>query len=176
MIRWISHLDDLGMSDIVVDPKSYLSTVSTWFRTHRGIGPYYAYHPPCNFSRSDELAHIDEDEDFCLVGPGAKRGLEYVFPNIKFNEQLMEEYIISIKHNQMEFFDFKNKDLHYYTENLERGGRLTTFGVEITFCQFNCFLAIKDNDKAQTKRMLPLTFESFEKIADRLKYPSILSF
>jgi hypothetical protein len=176
MIRWINHLDELGMSKIVINTDSNLESVSNWFRTHHGIGPYYAYHPPCNFSRCDILSHIDEDEDFCLVGPGAKRGLEYVFPKVRFNESLLEEYVIAIKKNQFNFFNFKKDDLYYYKENLERGGRLTTFGVEITFCQFNCFLSIKDNPKAQTKRILPLTFESFELIAKSLKTPDILIF
>jgi hypothetical protein len=170
MIRWMDHLDKLGMSDVVLNKDNTLSDVCNWFRSHRGIGPYFAYHPPCNFSRCEDLNHIDEDEDFCLVGPGAKRGLEYVFPDIKFsNEKIMEEYIVSIKHHQFDFFEFSGDDKKFYMDNLERGGKLTTFGTEITFCQFNCFLSIKDNDKAQEKRMLPLTFDSFVRIAEDLK-------
>ena len=167
MIRWMAHLDDLGMSDVVQNPNNKLGDVCDWFRSHRGIGPYFAYHPPCNFSRSAELAHIDEDDDYCLVGPGAKRGMEFVFPDVKFsNEKIMEEYVLAVRTHQHEFFEFNSDQEHeFYRNNLERGGNLTTFGAEIVFCQFNCYQSIKDNDKAQTKRMLPLTFESFEKIA-----------
>ena len=170
MIRWMAYLDTLGMSEVVQNRDNGLREVCEWFRSHRGIGPYFAYHPPCNFSRSSELPHIDEDEDYCLVGPGAKRGLEYVFPDVKFgNEKIMEDYIVSIKHNQFEFFEFKDEDtLNHYKSNLEYGGRLTTFGTEITMCQFNCYHSIRDNDKAQTKRMLPLTFAAFEKIQEDL--------
>ena len=170
MIRWMEHLDDLGMSEVVMNKNNTLRDVCEWLRSHRGIGPYFAYHPPCNFSRSVELSHIDEDQDYCLVGPGAKRGMEFVFPNVKFsNEQIMEDYIVAIKHHQFEFFQFENEQqLNYYKGNLENGGKLTTFGTEITFCQFNCYQAIKDNDKAQTKRMLPLTFDAFKKISEDL--------
>lgn len=171
MIRWIEELDRLGMSAEVINKDNKLSNVCDWLKTHRGIGPYFAYHPPCNFSRSSELNHIDEDDDYCLVGPGAKRGLEFVFPSVKFkNDVIMENYILSIRDHQHDFFDFKNaEEKKFYVDNLERGGRLTTFGTEITFCQFACYDAIKNNEKAQIKRMLPLTFDSFVHIAEDLE-------
>jgi|GEM_PF-3283934 len=170
MIRWIEELDRQGMSDVVQNPESKLKDVCDWLLQHRGIGPYFSYHPPCNFSRSIDLSHIDEDEDYCLVGPGAKRGLEFVFPDVKFsNNSIMEKFIVSVKKHQYEFFDLKDSDLFWFQNNLERGGKLTTFGTEITFCQFNCFLGIKDNPKAQEKRMLPLTFDSFFDIASQIE-------
>lgn len=172
MTRWISYLDDIGMSEVVINPNSTLKHVCEWLREHRGIGPYFAYHPPCNFSRCDNLPNIDEDENYCLVGPGAKRGLEYVFPDVNFkNNDIMEEYIVEIKKNQHEFFDFSifnDADL-WYKSNLERNGNLTTFGTEITFCQFNVFLSIANDHKAQQKRILPLTFDSFVDIAEKLE-------
>lgn len=170
MIRWMAHLDDLGMSKVVQDPNNKLGDVCNWFATHRGIGPYFSYHPPCNFSRCDDLPNIDEDDNYCLVGPGAKRGLEFVFPQVKFkNNEIMEAYILAVRDHQHEFFEMNDSEAAFYKENLERGGNLTTFGTEITFCQFNCFLGIMDNDKAQTKRMLPLTFDAFVDIAEDLK-------
>lgn len=170
MVRWILHLDEQGMSDVVIDKNNKLHDVCDWLLQWRGIGPYFGYHPPCNFSRDPDLAHIDEDDDYCLIGPGAKAGMEYVFPDVKFkNNKILEEYILAIRDHQHEFFEFKDDDQEYYRLNLERGGNLTTFGVEITFCQFNCFLGIKDNPKAQEKRILPLTFKAFEKIAEDLE-------
>ena len=53
--------------------------------------------------------------------------------------------------------------------NLERDGNLTTFGTEITFCQFSVFLDIRDNPVAQQKRMLPLRFDEYFDIADVLQ-------
>ncbi len=169
MIRWITHLDNLGMSQVVQNPNNKLGDVCNWFLTHRGIGPYFAYHPPCNFSRCEDLPNIDEDDDYCLVGPGAKRGLEYVFPEVKFNPHLMEAYILGIRDYQYDFFEMDKTEKKFYMENLERGGYLTTFGVEITFCQFSVFLDIQHNEKAQSKRMIPLTFDSFVDIAEDLK-------
>jgi len=170
MIRWMGHLDDLGMSKVVQDKNNKLGDVCDWFQTHRGIGPYFSYHPPCNFSRCADLPNIDEDDNYCLVGPGAKRGLEYVFPDVKFkNNAIMEAYILAVRDHQHEFFEMNDSESKFYKENLERDGNLTTFGTEITFCQFNCFLGIKENSKAQTKRMLPLTFDSFVSIAEDLK-------
>ena len=155
-----------------MDRNNRLSDVCKWLKEWRGIGPYFSYHPPCNFSRSYDLPHIDEDDNFCLVGPGAKRGMQFVFPDVKFsNNSIMEEYILSVRDHQYEFFEFKNnREAEYYAKNLERGGNLTTFGVEITFCQFDCFMHIKDNPRAQEKRMVPLTFNSFEQIAEDLKH------
>lgn len=176
MIRWIEELDRQGMSDVVMNPDSRLSHVCDWLIQHRGIGPYFSYHPPCNFSRSDELSHIDEDDDYCLVGPGAKRGLEFVFPKVKFsNNNIMEKFIVSVRNHQYDFFDLKNDDIYWFQNNLERGGKLTTFGTEITFCQFNCYLGIKDNPKAQEKRMLPLTFDSFIDIAKNIEEKNNIS-
>jgi len=170
MIRWISHLDDLGMSDMVMDQTNRLRDVGNWLSGFKGIGPYYSYHPPCNFSRDDDLPNIDEDDDYCLVGPGAQRGLEYVFPNVKFNNNnIMEEYILAIRDHQYDFFEFKNDEFDFYKLNLERGGRLTTFGVEITLCQFDVFMSIRDNEEAQRKRILPLTFDSYFEYANQLK-------
>jgi len=136
----------------------------------KGIGSYYAYHAPCNFSRDRDLPNIDEDDDYCLVGSGARRGLEYVFPEVKFrNNEIMEQYVLSIRDYQDEFFEFKDDEYDYYKNNLERGGRLTTFGVEITLCQFDVYMNIKDNKEAQKKRILPLTFDSYFKVADDLR-------
>jgi len=171
MIDWMLYLDKLGLSETVMDRESTLGSVCEHLKQHRGIGPYFSYHPPCNFSRATELYHIDEDDDYCLVGPGAKRGLEFVFPDIKFsNNDIMEEYIIGIRDHQHDFFEFKdNTEYEFYKKNLERGGNLTTFGVEITLCQFDCFQNIKDNARAQEKRIVPLTFDSFVTIAENLK-------
>jgi len=170
MIRWISHLDDLGMSDIVMDKNNRLRDVGNWLSSFRGIGPYFSYHPPCNFSRDDDLPNIDEDDDYCLVGPGAQRGLEYVFPEVKFrNNDIMEQYILAIRDHQNEFFEFTGDEYDYYKMNLERGGRLTTFGVEITLCQFDVYMNIRDNPEAQKKRILPLTFDSYFQDSDILK-------
>lgn len=167
MIRWIEHLDNLGMSEVVCNEKNTLGNVCDWLRTHRGIGPYFSYHPPCNFSRCGELTHIDEDDDYCLIGPGAQRGMEFVFSDMKMkNNDIMEKIILSVRTHQYDFFEFPDdKSREFYKENLERNGYLTTFGTEITFCQFNCFLCIKDNPKAQEKRILPLTFDAFDKIS-----------
>jgi hypothetical protein len=52
----------------------------------------------------------------------------------------MEAYIIAVRDHQHEFFEMDNTSAMFYKENLERNGNLTTFGTEITFCQFNCFL------------------------------------
>ena len=170
MIRWISYLDDKGMSDVVMNQNNRLRDVGNWLGEIRGIGPYYSYHPPCNFSRDDDLPNIDEDDDYCLVGPGAQRGLEYVFPDVKFkNNDIMEEYILAIRDHQYDFFEFKNDEFDFYKLNLERGGRLTTFGVEITLCQFDVFMNIRDNEESQRKRILPLTFDSYFDYADELR-------
>ena len=171
MIQWMIHLDFEGLSEVVMDRNNRLRDVCKWLKEWRGIGPYFSYHPPCNFSRSADLPHIDENDDFCLVGPGAKRGLQFVFPDVKFsNNSIMEEYILSVRDHQYDFFEFiDDSEADYYANNLERGGYLTTFGVEITFCQFDCFMHIKDNPKAQEKRIVPLTFDSFEVIAENLK-------
>ena len=167
MIRWMDHLDKLGMSDVVQDPKNSLGDVCEWLKTHRGIGPYFSYHPPCNFSRCEDLPNIDEDDDYCLVGPGAARGMAFVFPNVKLkNNDIMEKIVMSVRSNQYDFFEFPDDTARkFYAENLERNGHMTTFGAEITFCQFNCFLGIKDTPKLQEKRILPLTFDAFDKIA-----------
>ena len=170
MFRWISHLDDLGMTKMVTDPNNRLKDIVYWLKGFRGIGPYFSYHPPCNFSRDNDLPNIDEDDNVCTIGPGAQRGLEYVWPDVKFkNNDIMEAYILGVRDHQHEFFEFENDDHDFYKSNLERDGNLTTFGTEITFCQFSVFLDIRDNPVAQQKRMLPLRFDEYFDIADVLQ-------
>ena len=65
----------------------------------------------------------------------------------------------------MNYYD----EFDFYKLNLERGGRLTTFGVEITLCQFDVFMSIRDNEETQRKRILPLTFDSYTDISDKLR-------
>ena len=85
------------------------------------------------------------------------------------NNDIMEEYILALRDHQYDFFEFKDDEFDFYKLNLERGGRLTTFGVEITLCQFDVFMNIRDNEEAQRKRILPLTFDSYFDYADKLK-------
>jgi len=106
-----------------------------------------------------------------MVGPGAKRGMEFVFPKISFkNNNIMEDYILAVRDHQYDFFEFDTpEEFDFYKLNLERGGRLTTFGVEITFCQFDCWRSIQNDADGQQKRILPLTFAAFDKIAENLR-------
>ena len=145
----------------------------------RGIGNYYGYHFSSNLARmpgvgSPELieaewkeqfkiltehdtmlkhGNLNENADYVVAGPGANATLKRLWPNFPINEKTSMRMILAIRDFQEEFFGISGdtqaeKDLKESTEL----GRYTTFGCEISCCQFDVFSRAVNNKSIATNR------------------------
>ena len=152
---------------------------------NRGIGNYYGYHFSSNLARmpgvgSSELieaehcdrfmrlkevdpnlthGNLDENADYVVPGPGATRTLERLFPTVPINQKTMSRMILAIRDNQEEFFGIKgHSDLEMHLREASELGRFTTFGIEISCCQFDVFSrAIDDYGVASQRAAAPIS-------------------
>lgn len=164
MIHWVA-----GMSQTWIDFYNTKPTMKESFEfltKTRGIGNYYGYHFSSNLARmpgvgsgsiidsahgdkfvklqdhDPSLTHgnIDENADYVVPGPGAMLTLRQLFPDMPNNIPTMMKYLIAIRDNQEEFFGIAgNPDAEKHLQEASELGRFTTFGIEISCCQFSVF-------------------------------------
>lgn len=131
----------------------------------RGIGNYYGYHFSTNLARMPEIGtpellregastgNLDEDDDFVAPGVGAMITINWFYEHLGFSisSQVGAKVIRQIRDTQHEFFDFTGVNetiLNSVTET----GRFTTFGTEISCCQFGVFLRLRESKKMALNR------------------------
>lgn len=141
----------------------------------RGIGAYYGYHFSSNLARmpgvgapalierefpdkfaSLKILHgkLDENDDYVVAGPGATNTLQRLWPNIPMNQHTTMALINAIKQDQLGFFGINTQeDERNFRESSELG-QFTTFGVEISCCQYSVFNRLKDDRSMAAKRAL----------------------
>lgn len=153
----------------------------------RGIGNYYGYHFSSNLARmpgvgSEELivaewgkeftklqssdtmlnhGNLNENADYVVAGPGANATLKRLWPEFPINEKTSMKMILAIRDNQKKFFGIEGDaqaevDLKSSTEL----GIFTTFGCEISCCQFDVFSrAIENKAIASNRANAPISKE-----------------
>lgn len=131
----------------------------------RGIGNYYGYHFSTNLARMPEIGtpallregalsgNLDEDDEFVAPGVGAMITVNWFYEHLGFsiNSHVGAKVIRQIRDTQHEFFDFTGVNetiLNSVTET----GRFTTFGTEISCCQFGVFLRLRESRKMALNR------------------------
>lgn len=133
--------------------------------SHRGIGNYYGYHFSTNLARMPEIGtpallkpnspfgNLDEDDDFVAPGVGAMTTINWFYEHLGFSisSEVGAKVIRQIRDTQHEFFDFTGENLDYLKVITETG-RFTTFGTEISCCQFGVFLRLRDSKKMALNR------------------------
>jgi hypothetical protein len=133
--------------------------------SHRGIGNYYGYHFSTNLARMPEIGtpallrpnsafgNLDEDDDFVAPGVGAMITINWFYEHLGFSisSEVGAKVIRQIRDTQHEFFDFtgENEDI---LNVVSETGRFTTFGTEISCCQFGVFLRLRDSKKMALNR------------------------
>jgi hypothetical protein len=132
----------------------------------RGIGNYYGYHFSTNLARMPEIGtelllknstnkfgNLDEDDDFVAPGVGAMSTINWFYKDlgVSVSTKVGAKVIQAIRDNQNEFFNFKGESLNVLNEITEIG-RFTTFGVEISCCQFSVYLRLKNNKNMALRR------------------------
>jgi len=142
----------------------------------RGIGNYYGYHFSTNLARMPEIGsyhllregaisgNLNEDDEFVAPGVGAMITINYFYEHLGFsiNSKVGAKVIRAIRADQDNFFDLFDENKRIVKEVFETG-YLTTFGCEISCCQFGVFNRLKDNKKLAKKRsMAPIGKEKIE--------------
>lgn len=140
----------------------------------RGIGNYYGYHFSTNLARMPEVGtkdllrpgsiegNLSENDDFVAPGVGAMITVNWFYENLGFsvNSIVGAKLIRWIRDNQDEFFDFTgvNKKI---LNTVSETGQFTTFGCEISCCQFGVFLRLRESKKMALNRSnAPISKES----------------
>lgn len=133
--------------------------------SHRGIGNYYGYHFSTNLARMPEIGtpallrpnatfgNLDEDDDFVAPGVGAMITINWFYEHLGFSisSEVGAKVIRQIRDTQHEFFDFTGENEEILNVVSETG-RFTTFGTEISCCQFGVFLRLRDSKKMALNR------------------------
>lgn len=192
-----SHDDQMGWIDFYKSKPDMKESFDFLTKT-RGIGNYYGYHFSSNLARmpgvgSKELievhwkkeftilqdhdkmlshGNLDENADYVVAGPGAMATLKRLWPDLPINEKLSTKLLVDIRDHQEWFFGIEGdsqaeRDLKLATEL----GRFTTFGCEISCCQFDVFTRAKDNKSVASNRAnAPISKETGNTASNLMEY------
>lgn len=193
MIHWIKHIsfpheDQDGMNSGFTGffrCKPTMEDAFYFLTLKRGIGNYYGYHFASNLARMPgvgaapliekewsrefkelNLRHgaLDENDDFVVAGPGACATLKRLFPGFPINQKTTTRMILAIRDNQEEFFGIKDDEAVRHLREATELGKFTTFGVEISCCQFNVFSRLLNNSEmASNRAKAPISKEAGER-------------
>lgn len=183
MIHWIK-----GMSDDWIEffsKKPNMKESFEFLTSVRGIGNYYGYHFASNLARMpgvgaadlidseyrepfkrlqklyDGLTHgnLDENADYVIAGPGSTATLKELFKDIPYTMPVLMRLLVAIRNNQEEFFGIAgNSQAERHLKEASELGRFTTFGVEISCCQYNVFERAATNASiAQNRANAPIS-------------------
>ena len=184
MIVWVKHLAERWIPFYKSKPdmkESFEFLTST-----RGIGNYYGYHFSSNLARMPGVGanrlidvefgdlfgklgishgNLDENSDYCIAGPGATATLTKLFKGFPKTQTNLMRALVAIRNNQEEFFGIAgNPVAEQHLREASELGRFTTFGIEISCCQFNVFeRAAADGNIARKRAAAPISKITKEK-------------
>jgi hypothetical protein len=97
--------------------------------------------------------NLNEDDDFVAPGVGAMITINWFYEDLGFSisSDVGAKVIRQIRDTQHEFFDFTGENFDYL-QTITETGRFTTFGTEISCCQFGVFLRLRDSKKMALNR------------------------
>ena len=158
---WFTHLGPLFVDFYSTKPNMEQSF--NFLNSFRGIGNYYGYHLSSNLARmpylgtllssEGELGNLDEDDDYIATGVGAMDTVKWFLedytksPNRAVGDKLVNAY----KRDQKDFLQM-NDEQWQTLKDVSELGRFTTFGCEISLCQFSVYRRLHDNSKLAWKR------------------------
>jgi len=183
MIQWIHYLSNSWIPFYKSKP-----TMEESFKELtklRGIGNYYGYHFSSNLARMPgigakllidtefkeefkalniEHGNLDENDNFVIACPGSSKTLKRLIPGVPLTHETANKLLITIRDNQLEFFDIERDSIeHKYLIESSEIGSFTTFGTEISCCQFNVFNGCKNSKKIAAKRAkAPISIEVWQ--------------
>jgi len=183
MIHWIRFLSESWIPFYHTKPT--MKESFEFLEKTRGIANYYGYHFSSNLARMPgvgakplveaeyaedfkrlcavdlKLTHgnLDENADYVVAGPGATATLSKLFAGLPISIPTMMKMIIAIRNHQADFFGITgNDEAERHLKEASELGTFTTFGIEISCCQFNVFNRAKDDSKiAMTRANAPIS-------------------
>jgi hypothetical protein len=174
MIEWIASFKTDGLIDFYASNPT-MEQAFNKITSYTGIGNYYGYHSNSNLARCFDLS-MNENENFVIGGPGAAATLDRLYPASKKDKVSYQDILLYIRDNQDNIFDLESIDFEALTQTLKPGqivNRLTSFGVEITCCQFNVFTRFKSNPDLIDRRKLEVNKQKKQVMAIK---PGLIEF
>lgn len=162
ILYWFTYLGPLFVD--FYKKKPTMEESFKFLNSFPGIGNYYGYHLSSNLARmpflgtllennSSDVGNLDEDDDYIATGVGAMITVKWMLedivksPNSKVGDRLVNAY----KRDQQNFLHMDEKEWQTL-KDVSEIGRFTTFGCEISLCQFAVFRRLHDNSKLAWKR------------------------
>lgn len=173
MIEWIASFKTDGLIDFYAAGPTMEQSFNK-ITEYAGIGNYYGYHSNSNLARCYDIS-INENEDFVIAGPGAMATITRLYPNYKKDKVDPMTLLLYIRDNQDKIFehdDIDRKALTQYLKPTQLVDSLTSFGCEITCCQFSVYSRFKQSPELIDRRKLEVN----KKVKVDTKASSLLCF
>ena len=178
MIFWVKHLTETQWLDYY-KTKPTMEESFNQLTSVRGIGNYYGYHFSSNLARMPEVGakdlivaefsdgfdslkkdnpdmthgRIDENADYVMAGTGACITLSKLFPKIRMDSKAAMRVILAIRNHQEDFYEITGiVEAEKHLKLASETGRFTTFGVEISCCQYSVFDRLRSDRGMALKR------------------------
>jgi len=175
IMQWVASFIENGLTEKMINSQS-LTEIFKHITTLPGVGSYYGYH--CGTSNSvNPNININHDEDFCVPGPGARKTLDMLFPNVSAKEFDYGDRVIWFRKNQVQLIG--NFPLHESTHNIIVNGQkvfkdeqsdLKTYGCEVGLCQYGVYHRLKHDPKlANRRKVARIDDSSFERFINNEK-------
>lgn len=159
IMLWVASFIESGLIDKIIHSNS-LQELYKSVTSKNGIGQYYGYH--CAISNSiNPKINVNHDESFCVPGPGARKVLKLLFPNVSAREFNYGDRVVWLRHHQKELFgEFEvEESMHNIIVNEKRifevdQTDLKVYGLEVGLCQFGVYQRLRDNPKLVSNRKI----------------------
>lgn len=155
MIEWIASFKTDGLIDFYAKGPTMKQSFDK-ITEYAGIGNYYGYHSNANLARCFDVS-INENEDFVIAGPGAMATINRLYPGHRKDKVDPMDILLYMRDNQDKIFEHDAVDKRALTQTLKPGQTvdyLTSFGCEITCCQFNVYTRFLQNPELIDNRKL----------------------
>lgn len=174
MIYWFRKLGPMFKEFYSTQPT--MEESFNFLTSFRGIGNYYGYHFSTNLARmpligtkellrpGSKVGRLNEDDEFVAPGVGAMITIRWFYQHLGLdvNEKVGRRVVQAIRADQDNFFEFEGESKEILKTVFETG-YMTTFGCEISCCQFGIFNRLKNNKKLAIKRsQAPISKEGVE--------------
>jgi hypothetical protein len=166
MIEWIASFKKDGLIDFYAS-RPTMEQAFKQLTSYRGIGNYYGYHANSNLARCYDIS-MNENEDFVIAGPGAHKTIEKLYPNQKKDKVSDMQILLYIRDNQDIIFNHEDVDRKALSQHLkptQHVDYLTSFGCEITCCQFGVYQRFLEKPELINARKLEVNKEKKKEAA-----------
>lgn len=157
MMQWVASFIENGLTEVISKAQTLKELYNHVIKVP-GIGQYYGYH--CTISNSiNPNINVNHDEPFCVPGPGAKKTLNLLFPNVPPREFSYGGRVVWLRDQQEELFgkfELPNSKHNFIVNGqkifADEQNNLKVYGLEVAICQFGVFQRLRDNPKLVSNR------------------------